>query len=330
MGRVLGWAICKMMKSAICTLFEGHYHYGVGALSNSLYAHGFRGTIYVGYRGALPPWVGQGGKTKNESREAEMWTDFSPAEGLMLRFIPLTTKVHLTNYKPDFILEVWEKHCPDAGAMFYFDPDIVIKSRWTFFEEWIEAGVAVCADVNPAMPANHPIRHAWRKLLTPHGLELNRDFETYFNCGFLGVGLKDKIFPHEWQNVQNAMKKCGVDFQSLGVGDRSLPFTCRDQDALNIACMATKCAVSPVGQDGMDFQHGGGGYIMAHAVGGKKPWNKMFVRTVLRRAAPPSRADKAFFQNVESPIQLYRPTTLSWKRFFLLVGSLLGRFMRNM
>jgi len=124
------------MNSAVCTLFEGDYHYGVGALANSLYAQGYRGILYAGYRGELPPWAAGTG-VRDQAAE------FTAAQGLILRFIPLATKIHLTNFKPDFMLSLWRDHCPDAQSLFYFDPDITVIGRWTFFEEWVEAGVAL-------------------------------------------------------------------------------------------------------------------------------------------------------------------------------------------
>jgi len=308
------------MNSAICTLFEGHYHHGVGALVNSLCAHGFIGTIYAGYRGLLPPWI-------HGAQQFDGFTEFKPAEDLVLRFIPVTTKVHLTNYKPDFMMQVWHKHCPQAKALCYFDPDIIVKCRWTFFEEWVEAGVAVCQDVNGTMADNHPIRHAWRKLLQPSGLEFRNRFDTYFNCGFIGLSAGDSDFLNDWRGVQSLMERCGADFQSIGFGDRTLPFTCRDQDALNITCMVTRRRISPMGQDGMDFQHGGGGYVMSHAAGGIKPWRKKMLMDLILAGNLPSRADKGFYAFAQHPIRVYPTGSYFLRKLDLKMASAIGRYI---
>ncbi len=291
------------MNSAICTLFEGNYHYGVGALANSLYAQGYRGMIYAGYRGTLPPWI-------TSSKNADEFTEFSPAEGLVLRFIPLSTNIHLTNFKPDFMLSLWEKHCPNAKSFFYFDPDITVMCPWAFFEEWVQAGVALCADVNQSMPANHPIRHAWKKFYVPHGIVFHREPDLYFNGGFFGLRREEMEFLHCWQKLQELMTPEIGGLKNVNMRDRTFLFHKTDQDAMNVAAMASESAISPVGQDGMDFQQGGGGFIMSHALGGQKPWNKKFVRSLLLRGNSPSRADRLYFRNVKYPIRLYSPFAL--------------------
>ena len=308
------------MSSAICTLFEGNYHYGLGALVNSLYAQGYRGTIYAGYRGALPPWVA-------DAKKSSDWVEFSPATGLVLRFIPLTTTIHLTNYKPDFMLSLWEHHCPQAESLFYFDPDITVFCRWSFFEEWVHAGVALCADINPDMPANHPIRHAWKKFYSPHGIMFRQTPDIYFNGGFVGLRRDQIPFLHCWQRLQELMAPEIGGLKSVNVRDRTFLFNKTDQDALNIAAMANESPVSPMGQDAMDIQFGGGGYVMSHALGAQKPWNKKFMQNLFFRGNSPSRADRLFFRHVETPIRLYPTATLTGKRFLLLGAGFLARFM---
>jgi hypothetical protein len=306
------------MISAICTLFEGGYHVGVGALANSLYLAGFRGTIYAGYRGALPPWV-------NSAQGPDGSTDFRAADGLILKFVPLATKAHLTNYKPDFSLMLWEKFCPEAENFYYFDPDITVLCPWKFFEEWVQAGVAMCADVNPSMPPNHPIRHAWKKYYLPHGITFRREHDIYFNGGFFGLRREQMEFLHCWQRLQELMEPEIGGMQNVNLRDRTFLFHKTDQDAMNVAAMAAEPEISPMGQDGMDFQHGGGGYVMSHAAGGTKPWKKDFVRTLFRRGHAPSRADRFYFQHVESPIRLYPAGTLRGKRFYMKMAAALGR-----
>ena len=308
------------MNSAICTLFEGDYHYGVAALANSLHAQGYRGTIYAGYRGALPPWVTDRGTPRG-------FAEFSPVAGLTLKFIPLTTDIHLTNFKPDFMLSLWREYCPEAESFFYFDPDITILCGWSFYEEWVKGGVAVCADINPSMPANHPLRHAWKRFYQPHGINFHRELELYFNGGFFGLRREQMEFLQCWQRLQELMSPEIGGLKNVNVRDRTYLFHKTDQDALNVAAMVSESPISPMGQDGMDFQNGGGGYVMSHALGGQKPWKKQFIKSVFRRGAAPSRADRTYFRYVTSPIQLYSPPILATKRLGLLTACCLGRFM---
>jgi hypothetical protein len=308
------------MNSAICTLFEGDYHRGVGALANSLFAHGFRGTIYAGYRGELPPWTVGAKKTDG-------FVEFSPAEGLVLRFISLATKVHLTNFKPDFMLSLLEKHCPQAQSLFYFDPDITVIGRWSFFKEWVKAGVALCADINPSMPENHPIRHAWKQFYLPHGITFRRELDLYFNGGFVGLRREHVEFLHCWRRLQELMTPEIGGLQNVNIRDRTYLFCKTDQDALNVAAMASESPVSPMGQDAMDLQHGGGGYVMSHAVGGVKPWRKKMLANIIASGSPPSAADKKFYAFARNPIPVFSKAGFFFRKIDLKLASAIGRYI---
>jgi len=309
------------MTSAICTLFESDHHYGVGALCNSLFAGGYRGTVYAGYRGSLPPWAAGAVRTDG-------YSELAVAPEFRVRFVPLATKVHFTYYKSDFMLGLWQDHCPNTDALFYFDPDITVSCRWSFFAEWVECGVALCADVNADMPASHPLRHAWMRYFGPYGFQVTHHRDTYFNGGFIGVSKPNCGFLQTWRRLIQLLEPAVGGLQNLVVSDRSSLFHTPDQDALNVAAMTCKEPISCVGQDGMDLQWGGGGYIMRHAVGNPKPWRKKFLWSTLTKGQPPARADKAYFRNASSPIRLYHPLPLSFKKADLLAGSALGRYIR--
>lgn len=303
------------MKATVCTLFEGDYHSGVAALVNSLHAHGFRGTVWAGYRGDLPPWAGGA-------------SELAVGDGLVLRFVPLTTETHFTNYKAVFALDVMERLDPAAGAVFYFDPDAFVVGRWAFYEEWVEVGVALCEDVNSPMPDTHPIRGAWRKFCARHGLTLNRRTSSYVNAGFIGVSRAHLGFLRQWIAVLDLLKRehnVGSILNWEGK-DRTFPFFRPDQDALNMAVEASEEALSIVGKEGMGFS--GGGYIMYHSLGHPKPWAKRFVWEAVK-GWPPTSADKAFLIHSAGPIAALPPGALAARRFGMLVAGAICRVVRK-
>ena len=195
------------MNAAICTLFEGHYHYGVASLSNSLYNNGFRGTIYVGYRGTLPNWALKG--KKGSVGKWETAVTLTPADGIILVFLPLITTYSLTNYKPDFMLDLWEGPANLSEALFYFDPDIIVNDSWKCFEEWVNCGVALCEDIDSPLQKFHPRRQGWKNYFKNFNIELDFKNPIYVNGGFIGVLKKDISFLNRSEE-RRVGKECPV------------------------------------------------------------------------------------------------------------------------
>ena len=316
------------MTSCICTLVEGDFHLGLGALTNSLIHHGFRGTLWVGYRGALPPWAAA-------AKDAGRWHEFDAGSGTVLRFVPLTTKAHLTNYKPEFLVQVWEQLQPDADHLFYFDPDIVIKAAWSFFEEWAGYGVALVEDVNSPMPESHPRRCAWVRALTRREMTVRRETSLYVNGGFLGLHRKHRGFLDAWRRAMALVGEeiGGLEHSMFSFGATashmqlpSYPYNKTDQDALNIAVMTATEPVSLMGAEGMDFRPGG--WTMSHALGPEKPWRKRYVRAAMA-GRPPSLADRAFWFHASKPIPVFSSFAAAWRRRTLALGGAIGRYYRR-
>jgi hypothetical protein len=309
-----------MSRTHVCTLFEGHYHHGVGSLINTLHAGGFDGSLWIGYRGKLPPWIDQLGEPDR---------DGGYRVGGLFRavFLELDTPRHFTLYKPDFMLWLVENRCPDAGAMFYFDPDILTKAPWWFFEKWAGHGIALCEDVNSPMSLTSPVRAEWKAFLGDHGIALDPKDPIYVNGGFIGLRAQAFPFLAEWKRIQDLIEPHLPPFGSDRPEDRYNPFLKLDQDALNIAKDLTAFPCSISDKIGMDFSIGG--TIMSHATGRPKPWEKNFLGYLLATGGRPTQPDRLYFERNRHPVDLYReaPLRLAVKRVNLALTVALGRVL---
>lgn len=324
------------MNSAICTLFEGSYHYGLAGLANSLHRCGFRGRIYAGYRGALPPWAGAARPSPLPGWPLACTLGLAQGStsGPTIVFLPLTTPHHLTNHKPEFMLTLLDSVARDAQALFYLDPDICVTARWPFFEDWVGCGVALCEDLNSPLPEHHPRRVGWRRHYAPLGLALRYRAPEYVNGGFVGVRAQDRAFLEMWKRAIDGLAEeigslatakvgAGQAFKSTGFAGC---FDCSDQDALNVAIEATELAVSVIGQEAMAFKPGAA--LLPHAVGSGKPWQRAYLSSALRGAGP-RLADRAFWANASAPIAAYGRLSTALKRLDIAAGAAIGRFMRR-
>lgn len=284
-------------------------------LVNSLVRNGMRGRIIAGYRGPLPPWCSQLRAHGAKSDKCFLVTD-----NCELVFVSIDPNVHLTNYKAHFVIDLLDRGYIGTNDLFYFDPDIVVRCRWSFFKEWVRGGVALCEDVNWRMPNDHPIRNAWRDYFRHRNVELMQTRDAYYNAGFVGVSQEHHSFFHEWNQILCA---CDFDRAVLVGNDRTHLFKGVDQDALNIATMETDLPLSTIGPDGMDFRAGGGGYVMCHAVGGYKPWNHSYTWAAIAKGRRLARVERLFLEYANSPIQVFsRPRYWSKKLDRIAAGAI--------
>jgi len=315
------------MKSAICTLFEGNYHYGVGALVNSLCKVGFCGTVFAGYRGDLPPWTG----LLNPHKNKEGHTLAQVTESISITFVPMTSTWHLTNLKPDLMLEVLEKFS-EVEQIFYFDPDIVCLASWSFFEQWADEGVAVVIDGNFPMPQKNPIRRAWHRYFERHGMKFaGTANDYYFNGGFLGVARRDIGFLEVWKKIHELIEPEDILHLPMGLGGaaeykqrRAYPFWLRDQDALNVAADLEGMNISPMGWEAMGWKQP---YeFMLHACGSPKPWVDTVLREALRGKTPEALMSFRFMDLFAGPIPVMSPAEIRRRKNHIRLAGAIAPF----
>lgn len=311
------------MNASICTLFEGNYHFGVAALSNSLINNGFTGTIYVGYRGELPAWVVN--YKKENGVEVDKNIEICPAEDVILKFIYLDTSNHFTNYKPKFMKDLLLEY-KDIDNLFYFDPDIVIDINFSFYEEWINSGIAVSEDINSPIQEFHPRRVGWRTFFKKHDIDLNFKNSIYVNGGFLGIKRESIRFLELWIDIQNIATQLigGLEVSFLDEIKIRM-FDVFDQDCLNATIEAYNGRVSFVGKEGMGFKNGAS--MMFHALGSPKPWSANILTRALNGRSP-RKVDTAYWKNSNYPILAHSNWEIKRKKASINVAKLIGRFYR--
>ncbi len=317
-------------QSAVCTLFEGHYHHGLAALTNSLYKQGFKGHIYAGYRGELPIWA-----EANEQNHHLNWDGaktLTCSSNFFLHFLPVNSNAHFTNYKPEFVLTVWEKCIltNETPGIFYFDPDIVNKCNWDFYERWIKNGVALVHEIVwNDMPPFHPKRNQWAAVADLMGYPVRNMMYSYINAGFIGVSKDQIAFLRLWKrfiDFSEASFKFNTSNFSQNI-DNSELFTVGDQDLLNLTAMCTEEKLSEFGPEGMDFT--GGGWLMSHATGSPKPWKTNYLYDWLIKGKRPAIQSKEYWKNSNGIIKSHSKSKIRFYKLTLKAASFLSRFYRR-
>jgi hypothetical protein len=310
------------LEETICTLYEKDYHFGLAAFVNSLVHKGFNGTVWVGYRDGLPPWLHQLQPHTPVKSSEESIPSYLVDGQIRIIFIQIDPNIHLANFKPQFMLQILKNYSPESRSLWYFDPDIYLVSSWKMFSKWTEYGIAVCADINfSLLHENAPLRRRWMEFVSDIAKNPPRAMNHYFNSGAIGVSREFISILEIWESVLIKAGSAGYDLDGLFPETRDELFYAVDQDAMNIALMYTIHPISPLGREAMGFEPGGA--VLYHTVG-PKPWRGTLKRALKGHA--PSNGARYYFTQATSPIHPYSRAGLFMRRVACSLASFIGRF----
>jgi hypothetical protein len=287
----------KSQSSIICSLCEGRYAYGLASLINSSISNGFKGLFYVVVRGKLPFWAAN----------LEQKDDFFILNNeCSIKFEEVFWEHHLSYYKPFLIKNILSKH-PDS-SVFYFDPDITLECDWSFFNDWVAIGPAVCTDGNyPVLGKNHPWIISWKNYFDIKEIISEDSMVPYINSGFIGINASHLDIIETWIKFTDLLICKGHNLKIFGPTlnqyQQKRAFSiCGDQDILNAVLLTADFNISLFGTEGMGFN--GSSYLMYHNIG-KKTWDKNFIVEFLKSGSKISRADDSYFQHINGTIKPY-------------------------
>jgi hypothetical protein len=304
-------------KTAIATLYEGHYHHGVAALINSAIAIDFDGVFIVGYRDRLPPWV----RTLTAVGEDE----YAIAETRIIFYREQAPR-HLGYQKPFAALEIFDRF-PEIETVFYADPDVTFLAPWKFFLDWANLGITLVEDSNfQRVHENHPWRTIWKELLSRRGLQCHSvRNDSYANSGFFGISRRDKDFLKLWADVTLTYEASGKTTESFEMVERWKGVV-GDQDLMATAMMSWTGPFSIMGPEAMGFT--GYFFILSHAIESPKPWDKSYFLSSLR-GIPPSAAAGYFLEAASGTVQSFSKNACLLRKVDFRAAKLISRVWRR-
>jgi hypothetical protein len=298
----------------VVVLADDNVRLGLLVLMNSLARNGFDGKLWIGQRATRPVAL--------------------PIAGINLPYLVEAVDVMsdrpFTYYKAEFVATIWDQAGPSTKSICYMDCDLVLDREWSFVRAWLCCGLAVVEDiVGRRVGALHPVRSAWGDFIRQCGEDVIRTPDYYYNAGFVGIRGSDRAFVDVWRAVTLQLERTAVKegpemhtvkgVRDAGAGPAISDETrtllrqvfLEDQDAFNMAIMATDVRLAAMGPDAMGFT-GARSAVLAHAVGPHKPWNKSYVGRLLRHGERVTIAEDKWWKYSTFPIPV--ATGLAWRR----------------